>query len=168
MPKLLVIDDEPNIHLQYRTGFRWPGNAGVGRGKRPKKACDWRPRNRPDVILLDIRLGDRSGLDVFHELRRIDPKMPRHLHHRPRHDRHGHRGHEAGRLRLSGQAAGCRSTATGCRPGLRHQPADARARPSLTRETAPRTSPTADRQRRRHADRLQADRPRGARRMSTC
>ena len=28
----------------------------------------------PDVILLDIRLGDRSGLEVFHELRRIDPR----------------------------------------------------------------------------------------------
>ena len=28
----------------------------------------------PDVILLDIRLGDRSGLDVFHDLRRLDPR----------------------------------------------------------------------------------------------
>ena len=28
----------------------------------------------PDVILLDIRLGERSGLDIFHDLRRIDPR----------------------------------------------------------------------------------------------
>ena len=28
----------------------------------------------PEVILLDIKLGSRSGLDVFHELRRIDPR----------------------------------------------------------------------------------------------
>ena len=29
----------------------------------------------PDVILLDIRLGLRSGLELFHELRRLDPKI---------------------------------------------------------------------------------------------
>ena len=28
----------------------------------------------PDVILLDIHLDDRSGLDVFHDLRRLDPR----------------------------------------------------------------------------------------------
>ena len=29
----------------------------------------------PDLVLLDIRLGNRSGLDLFHELRAIDPKL---------------------------------------------------------------------------------------------
>ena len=29
----------------------------------------------PDVILLDIRLGNQSGLDLFAELREIDPKI---------------------------------------------------------------------------------------------
>ena len=29
----------------------------------------------PEVILLDIKLGIRSGLDVFHELRHIDPRV---------------------------------------------------------------------------------------------
>jgi len=28
----------------------------------------------PDVILLDVRLGDDSGLEVFHDLRRLDPR----------------------------------------------------------------------------------------------
>ena len=28
----------------------------------------------PDVIVLDIRLGDRLGLQVFHDIRELDPK----------------------------------------------------------------------------------------------
>src|SRR5207249_8786585 len=29
----------------------------------------------PDVVLLDIRLGGESGLEIFHRLRAIDPKL---------------------------------------------------------------------------------------------
>ena len=31
---------------------------------------------KPDAVLLDVRLPDRSGLDVLQELRQIDPKLP--------------------------------------------------------------------------------------------
>ena len=33
-------------------------------------------REKPDAVLLDVRLPDRSGLDVLQELRQIDPKLP--------------------------------------------------------------------------------------------
>ena len=74
MPKLLVIDDEPSIRFSIArcSPTRNPFRCSAPRP--PPKGCDWPPRNRRTSILLDIRLGDRSGLNVFHELRRLDPK----------------------------------------------------------------------------------------------
>ena len=73
--KLLVIDDEPNIIYVIERCFSSPtmkvvsaanGQAGLQVAK----------AERPDVVLLDIRLPDMSGLDVFQELRRIDARVP--------------------------------------------------------------------------------------------
>ncbi|HVX10435.1 MAG TPA: sigma-54 dependent transcriptional regulator [Pirellulales bacterium] len=71
--KLLVIDDEPNI--RYSIGqvlaserVEVLGAATAEEGLRVAA------EHSPDVILLDIRLGARSGLDVFRELRQADPK----------------------------------------------------------------------------------------------
>lgn len=73
MSKLLVIDDESNIRFSIAQVFAGceiqlleADNADEG----VRLAAE----ESPDVTLLDIRLGDRSGLDVFHELRSIDPK----------------------------------------------------------------------------------------------
>src|SRR5262249_21437446 len=73
MLKLLVIDDEPNIGFSIEQVFDGEGirvfsaeDADTGL----RVAAD----ESPDVILLDIRLGDRSGLEVFNDLRRIDPR----------------------------------------------------------------------------------------------
>ena len=41
---------------------------------RPKMDSRLAADESPDVILLDVRLGDRSGLEVFQDLRRIDPR----------------------------------------------------------------------------------------------
>ena len=51
---------------------------------------------KPDAVLLDVRLPDLSGLDVLQELRQIDPKLPVISHDDPRHVRHGDRGDAAG------------------------------------------------------------------------
>ena len=73
MPKLLVIDDEPGIHFSIGRVFSHDviqiisaESADVGLRLAAEES--------PDVILLDVRLGDRSGLEVFHDLRRIDPR----------------------------------------------------------------------------------------------
>ena len=79
------------------------------------------------MILLDVRLGDRSGLEVFRDLHQLDPKSLIIFITRTRHDRHRDRGHEAGGLRLPGQAVGRRPTSAGGASGAGHQPPDARA-----------------------------------------
>lgn len=71
--KLLVIDDEPNI--RYSIGqVLGDDRVTVLEAASAEEGLRLAGEHSPDVILLDIRLGQRSGLDVFHELRAIDPK----------------------------------------------------------------------------------------------
>ena len=73
MLKLLVIDDEPNIRYSIEQVFAG-GKIDVLTADSADEGLRMAADHSPDVILLDIRLGNRSGLDVFHQLRQIDPK----------------------------------------------------------------------------------------------
>jgi two-component system nitrogen regulation response regulator GlnG len=75
MPSLLIIDDEPSVRYSFQTVFEsgdvkilTAGTAVEGLA-RARDEC-------PDVILLDIQLPDRSGLEVFRDLQTLDPKRP--------------------------------------------------------------------------------------------
>ena len=71
--KLLVIDDESNI--RYSIGqVLGNDNVAVLEAATAEEGLRLAAEHAPDVILLDIKLGARSGLDVFHQLRAIDPK----------------------------------------------------------------------------------------------
>ncbi len=73
MPKLLVIDDEPNVRFSISQVFA-NSEVQLFEAEAAKEGIRLAADESPDVILLDIRLGESSGLDVFSELRRIDPK----------------------------------------------------------------------------------------------
>jgi two-component system, NtrC family, nitrogen regulation response regulator GlnG len=73
MPRLLIIDDEPSIRFSIEAVFEREDVEVFG-ADTANEGLRLAAEEAPDVILLDIRLGDRSGLDVFHELRQIDPK----------------------------------------------------------------------------------------------
>ncbi|HJT31258.1 MAG TPA: sigma-54 dependent transcriptional regulator [Pirellulales bacterium] len=73
MLKLLVIDDEPNIRYSIEQVFAG-GKITVLTADTADEGLRLAAEHSPDVIMLDIRLGHRSGLDVFHQLRQIDPK----------------------------------------------------------------------------------------------
>ncbi len=73
MPKLLVIDDEPNIRFSIEQVFDGSDLQIVG-AETADDGLRLASVESPDVILLDIKLGNRSGLEVFHDLRRVDPK----------------------------------------------------------------------------------------------
>jgi two-component system nitrogen regulation response regulator GlnG len=75
MPTLLVVDDEPSILHFFRRAFHEPDvtlltAASAAEGLEKVK------RERPDVVILDINLGDESGLDTFQRIHEIDPKIP--------------------------------------------------------------------------------------------
>src|ERR1700720_4824449 len=76
MAHLLLIDDDPDL-LRDRVRHVLPAPAhrveiaqtGAEGLERVAAAC-------PDVILLDLRLPDQSGLDILRQLRRFDARIP--------------------------------------------------------------------------------------------
>jgi len=75
MPTLLVIDDEESVRYSFTRVFE-------GDKVRVLTACtaaeglEHFREHRPEVVVLDLQLPDRSGLDVFHDIRTEDPKKP--------------------------------------------------------------------------------------------
>ncbi len=71
MPKVLIIDDDPDQLLMYRVEFEGHGFevATIESGEGALKAA---VAEKPNVILLDIHMEDRSGLDVLSELKQFD------------------------------------------------------------------------------------------------
>jgi DNA-binding NtrC family response regulator len=74
MPTLLVIDDEGGIRFTIREVLQSP-ELRVLTAEDSAQGLRLTRDESPDVVLLDIRLGGESGLEVFHRLRAIDPKL---------------------------------------------------------------------------------------------
>lgn len=75
MPGLLAVDDEPLVldamgYLFRKQGltFRTASNGS--------DAISSFQSERPDVVLMDLRLSDCSGFELFQQFRKIDPKVP--------------------------------------------------------------------------------------------
>ena len=76
MAHLLLIDDDPDLipeqvrhafpESRHRVEVAATGTAGLERVR----------TNPPDVVLLDLRLPDQSGLDVYHGIREVDARIP--------------------------------------------------------------------------------------------
>jgi two-component system nitrogen regulation response regulator GlnG len=76
MGQLLLVDDDPDLILaqinrafgasQHRIDVARTGADGVRRVA----------QRAPDVVLLDLRLPDQSGLDVYQQMRRLDARIP--------------------------------------------------------------------------------------------
>jgi two-component system nitrogen regulation response regulator GlnG len=73
MTRLLVIDDEPGILYSIEQVLT-EEDLELFRAETAEEGLRLAAEHAPDVILLDIRLGDRSGLDLFRDLRQLDPK----------------------------------------------------------------------------------------------
>jgi two-component system nitrogen regulation response regulator GlnG len=75
MSTLLVIDDEPSVCYSFRRVFEDEGvrvltAATAAEGLAQVEA------HEPDVVVLDLQLPDRSGLDVFRAIHAQDPRRP--------------------------------------------------------------------------------------------
>jgi len=76
MPRLLLIDDDPDLIAdqirqtfpapRYRFDVAATGGDGIARVQ----------STPPDVILLDLRLPDQSGLEVYQQIRVMDARIP--------------------------------------------------------------------------------------------
>jgi two-component system response regulator AtoC len=76
MAHILLIDDDPAlIPKQVRMAFPSPAHR-VEVAVSGSKGLGLVRADPPDVILLDLRLPDQSGLEIYQEIRRIDARIP--------------------------------------------------------------------------------------------
>lgn len=75
--RILIADD----HAVFRRGLRetiretFP-KATFGEAKSAAEALDWVRRHDWEIVILDISMPGRSGLDILDELKRLRPKLP--------------------------------------------------------------------------------------------
>src|SRR5207247_3000970 len=75
-PKISVVDDDENIHIFVKD----LGDLGhfkvVGSFYSGAQALERLPEDRPDAVIMDIRLPDMSGIDCTAKLKTILPELP--------------------------------------------------------------------------------------------
>jgi CheY-like chemotaxis protein len=74
-PLILCVDDEPAIRLLFQAELMEEGyeveTAGSG-----SEALEALKKRRPDLMLLDIRMEDLTGLEVLQAIRPQHPTLP--------------------------------------------------------------------------------------------
>lgn len=75
MSKLLVVDDEPNVLYSLEMGLA-DDDLSVVAARSGREAIARVKAEAPDAAIIDVRLPDMSGLDVFEAVRAIDPRLP--------------------------------------------------------------------------------------------
>lgn len=75
MPRLLVIDDEPSILHAFRRAFDDP-KLELLTAETATAGEHIMREDRPDVVVLDLNLPDRSGLECFERIKAIDRRVP--------------------------------------------------------------------------------------------
>src|SRR6266851_5425529 len=75
MSTLLVIDDEESVRYSFRRVFE-SDSVQVLTARTAAEGLDQIREQRPDVVVLDLQLPDRSGLEVFQEIKSLDPRRP--------------------------------------------------------------------------------------------
>src|SRR3954447_22429282 len=75
MPVLLVVDDEQSVRYSFRRVLEGDGVQVLTAATAAEGLAQVRAQ-LPDVVVLDLQLPDRSGLDVFHDIQALDPRRP--------------------------------------------------------------------------------------------
>jgi nitrogen regulation protein NR(I) len=75
VPKLLIIDDEANLLYSLQAGLE-TDELTVVTAKTGKRGLALIPKEAPDVVIVDVRLPDLSGLEVFDRIKEIAPRVP--------------------------------------------------------------------------------------------
>jgi two-component system nitrogen regulation response regulator GlnG len=74
MSKLLLIDDEEDVRYSFQRIFDSPEIelATASSGEEGLKVI---PKFKPDLVLMDVRMGGMSGLETLRRIRQNDPKL---------------------------------------------------------------------------------------------
>ena len=75
MPTLLVVDDEPSILHFFRRAFSDP-EVDLVTASSAAEGLEKVRNAKPDLIVLDVDLAGQSGLDLFRQIQKVDPRTP--------------------------------------------------------------------------------------------
>jgi len=74
MSKLLLIDDEDDVQYSFRRIFDSP-EIELATASSGEEGLKLIPKFKPDLVLMDIRMGGMSGLETLRRIRQSDPKL---------------------------------------------------------------------------------------------
>ena len=75
--RILIVDDHAVVRNGVKKIFEGrPGTATFGEASNAHEACALVREQNWDVVVMDITLGERSGIEVMKELQYIRPKLP--------------------------------------------------------------------------------------------
>jgi len=71
--KALVVDDDPDITSLYKEALEREGKFNVDTYNDPNQALsNFKPRYY-DILLIDVRMPEMDGFDLYKELKKLDP-----------------------------------------------------------------------------------------------
>jgi DNA-binding NarL/FixJ family response regulator len=74
--KVVVVDDHEVVRLGLRSLLRGSEISIVSEAATAKQAVEETQKHRPDVVLMDIRMGENDGLAALEKLRKKTPDIP--------------------------------------------------------------------------------------------
>jgi two-component system nitrogen regulation response regulator GlnG len=74
MDKILIVDDDADIRRAFRRNLESSALQVVEAGDGPQ-AIRQVAAERPDLVIMDIRMGTGNGLEVLRKLRGLDPRL---------------------------------------------------------------------------------------------
>ncbi len=74
MSKILVVDDDADIRRAFRRNLE-SGELAVVEAASGTEAIRQVAAERPDLVVMDIRMGETNGLDTLRKLHELDPKL---------------------------------------------------------------------------------------------
>ncbi len=75
MQTLLIVDDEPNLLYSLQAGLE-SEELTVATAKTARQGLGLIPKITPDAVIVDVRLPDMSGLELFEKIKALDPRLP--------------------------------------------------------------------------------------------
>src|SRR5262249_14225607 len=75
MEKLLLVDDEADVQYSFRRIFDSP-EIELNTASSGEEALESIPRVKPDLVVMDVRMGGINGLETLRRIRQLDTKLP--------------------------------------------------------------------------------------------
>lgn len=75
MPRILIVDDEKNIRALFREELEEAGYEVITAAS-GTEALSRVTTDHPDLLVLDIRMEDMTGLEVLEQIRRDNQTLP--------------------------------------------------------------------------------------------